>query len=105
MMKYCASLTKTYIDEFLIIHLQGWGKTVVLGVDKPGSNLTLSSGEVLRSGKTLTGCLFGSLKPKSDVPMLVKRYLDKVFGYLSDLTIQGCYVYWNLILLIRTDHF
>ncbi|KAL1822920.1 hypothetical protein ACET3Z_009698 [Daucus carota] len=56
---------------------KGWGKTVVLGVDKPGSNLTLSSGEVLRSGKTLTGCLFGSLKPKSDVPMLVKRYLDK----------------------------
>ncbi|XP_063944939.1 alcohol dehydrogenase-like 7 [Daucus carota subsp. sativus] len=56
---------------------KGWGKTVILGVDKPGSNLTLSSVEVLRSGKTLTGCLFGSLKPKSDVPMLVKRYLDK----------------------------
>ncbi|KAL8126397.1 hypothetical protein AgCh_013624 [Apium graveolens] len=56
---------------------KGWGKTVVLGVDRPGSNLTLSSGEVLQTGKTLTGCLFGGLKPKSDVPKLVKRYLDK----------------------------
>nr|XP_017241752.1 PREDICTED: alcohol dehydrogenase-like 7 [Daucus carota subsp. sativus] len=56
---------------------KGWGKTVVLGVDRPGSNLTLPSGEVLMSGKTLTGRLFGGLKPKTDVPMLVKRYLDK----------------------------
>ncbi|KAK1388601.1 hypothetical protein POM88_016779 [Heracleum sosnowskyi] len=56
---------------------KGWGKTVVLGVDKPGAKLTLSSAEVLGSGKTLTGCLFGGLKPKSDVPMLVKQFLDK----------------------------
>ncbi|KAL1822921.1 hypothetical protein ACET3Z_009699 [Daucus carota] len=56
---------------------KGWGKTVVLGVDRPGSNLTLPSGEVLMSGKTLTGRLFGGLKPKTDVPMLAKRYLDK----------------------------
>lgn len=69
------------------MHFQGWGKTVVLGVDRPGSNLTLSSGEVLQTGKTLTGCLFGGLKPKSDVPMLVKRYLDKVSRYLLDLII------------------
>ena len=61
------------------MHFQGWGKTVVLGVDRPGSNLTLPSGEVLMSGKTLTGRLFGGLKPKTDVPMLAKRYLDKVF--------------------------
>jgi len=58
--------------------LQGWGKTVVLGVAKPGSQLSLSSNDVLHSGKTLTGTLFGGLKPKSDVPILAKRYLDKV---------------------------
>ncbi|KAK2997934.1 hypothetical protein RJ639_025709 [Escallonia herrerae] len=56
---------------------QGWGKTVVLGVDKPGSQLNFSSFEVLHHGKTLSGSLFGGLKPKSDVPILLKRYMDK----------------------------
>lgn len=60
--------------------MQGWGKTVVLGVDKPGAQLNLNSFEVLTSRKTLTGALFGGLKPKSDVPILVKRYLDKVIN-------------------------
>ncbi|XP_028765222.1 alcohol dehydrogenase-like 7 [Neltuma alba] len=56
---------------------KGWGKTVVVGVDKPGSKLTLSSAEVLHSGKVLMGSLFGGLKPKTHIPILVKRYLDK----------------------------
>ncbi|KAE9606250.1 hypothetical protein Lal_00025458 [Lupinus albus] len=56
---------------------KNWGKTVVLGVDKPGSMLSLSSREVLLSGKSLMGSLFGGLKPKSDVQILLKRYLDK----------------------------
>lgn len=56
---------------------KGWGKTVVVGVDKPGSELTFSSSEVLLSGKMLMGSLFGGLKPKSDVPILIKRYLNK----------------------------
>ncbi|CAK9187914.1 unnamed protein product [Ilex paraguariensis] len=56
---------------------KGWGKTIVLGVDKPGAQLTFSSFEVLHYGKSLIGSLFGGLKPKSDVPILVKRYMDK----------------------------
>ncbi|MED6173658.1 hypothetical protein PIB30_061713 [Stylosanthes scabra] len=56
---------------------KGWGKTVVLGVDKPGSNLSLKSSEVLCDGKSLIGALFGGLKPKSHVPILLKRYIDK----------------------------
>ncbi|PSR99534.1 Alcohol dehydrogenase-like [Actinidia chinensis var. chinensis] len=56
---------------------KGWGKTVVLGVDKPGAQLSLNSFEVLHSGKILTGSLFGGLKAKSDIPILVKRYMDK----------------------------
>ena len=63
--------------------LQGWGKTVVLGVDKPGSQLSFSSLEVLHSGKSLMGSLFGGLKPKSDIPILVKWYMDKVIYVLS----------------------
>ncbi|KAK4390875.1 Alcohol dehydrogenase-like 7 [Sesamum angolense] len=54
---------------------KGWGKTVVLGVDKPGAQLTLSSFEVLHTGRALLGVL--GLKPKSDVPILIKRYIDK----------------------------
>ncbi|CDP07305.1 unnamed protein product [Coffea canephora] len=56
---------------------KGWGKTVVVGVDKPGSQLTFNSYEVLHMGKTLVGSLYGGLKPKTDVPMLIKKYLDK----------------------------
>ncbi|XP_019455881.1 PREDICTED: alcohol dehydrogenase-like 7 [Lupinus angustifolius] len=56
---------------------KGWGKTIVVGVDKPESRLSLSSNEVLLDGKSLIGSLFGGLKPKSDVPILLKRYLDK----------------------------
>ena len=50
----------------------------MLGVDKPGAKLSLSSLEVLHSGKSLMGSLFGGLKAKSDIPILLKKYLDKV---------------------------
>ncbi|XP_039027018.1 alcohol dehydrogenase-like 7 [Hibiscus syriacus] len=56
---------------------KGWGKTIVLGVDKPGAQLNLSSFEVLHSGKILTGSLYGGVKTKSDLPLLLKRYTDK----------------------------
>ncbi|KAJ8437437.1 hypothetical protein Cgig2_031958 [Carnegiea gigantea] len=55
----------------------GWGKTVVIGLAKPGSEMRLDSMDVLCSGKTLIGTLFGGLKPKRDIPVLVKRYMDK----------------------------
>ncbi|KAK6939039.1 Alcohol dehydrogenase-like, C-terminal [Dillenia turbinata] len=56
---------------------KGWGKTIVLGVDKPGTMLSLSSSEVLHSGKSLMGSLFGGIKAKTDIPVLLKRYMDK----------------------------
>ncbi|PQQ16335.1 alcohol dehydrogenase-like 7 isoform X2 [Prunus yedoensis var. nudiflora] len=56
---------------------KGWGKTVVLGMDKPGSQVTLPSLDII-FGKTLTGSLFGGLKPKSDIAVLINRYKDKV---------------------------
>ncbi|KAL0314483.1 UNVERIFIED_CONTAM: Alcohol dehydrogenase-like 7 [Sesamum angustifolium] len=65
------------VEEAYASSRKGWGKTVVLGVDKPGAQLTLSSFEVLHTGRALLGALFGGLKPKSDVPILIKRYIDK----------------------------
>lgn len=50
----------------------------MLGVDKPGAQLSFSSFEVLHHGKTISGSLFGGLKPKSDIPILLKKYADKV---------------------------
>ncbi|OIS96063.1 PREDICTED: alcohol dehydrogenase-like 7 [Nicotiana attenuata] len=67
----------TVVQEAYACCRKGWGKTIVLGVDKPGADLTFKSFDVLHSGKTLMGSLFGGLKPKSDIPLLVKRYLDK----------------------------
>ncbi|CAN1782006.1 Alcohol dehydrogenase-like 7, partial [Linum perenne] len=56
---------------------KGWGKTIVLGVARPMSEIKLQCFEVLHSGKILTGSLFGGLKPKSDIPILLKHYMNK----------------------------
>ncbi|KAA8528802.1 hypothetical protein F0562_036157 [Nyssa sinensis] len=72
----CVGLA-SLVHEAFACSRQGWGKTIVVGVDKPGSQLNFSSYEVLHSGKTITGSLFGGLKAKSDIPILIKRYLDK----------------------------
>ncbi|XP_031103272.1 alcohol dehydrogenase-like 7 [Ipomoea triloba] len=61
----------TLVQEAYASCRKAWGKTVVLGVDQPGKQVSLSSFEVLHSGKTLTGSLFGGLKPKSDIPSLL----------------------------------
>ncbi|RZB67399.1 Alcohol dehydrogenase-like 2 [Glycine soja] len=71
----CSTLCQTDISFW---NMQGWGKTIVLGVDKPGSKLNLSCSEVHVCGKSLRGYLFGGLKPKSHVPILLKRYMDKL---------------------------
>lgn len=67
---------------------QGWGKTVIIGVEMHGSPLTLSPYDILK-GKTITGSLFGGLKPKSDIPLLAQKYLDNVSAL--SLSIQSLY--------------
>uniref|UniRef100_A0A7N2N697 Alcohol dehydrogenase n=1 Tax=Quercus lobata TaxID=97700 RepID=A0A7N2N697_QUELO len=54
---------------------KGWGKTVILGVEMHGSQLSLNPYEFLR-GRSVIGTLFGGIKPKSDIPLLAKKYLD-----------------------------
>lgn len=70
------------LSKYLVLQpaiwLQGWGKTIMLGVDKPGSLLNFSSYDILHHGKTVMGSLFGGTKPKSDIPTLLKWYTDKV---------------------------
>lgn len=45
-------------------------------MDKPGSQICLDSFDVLHHGKTLMGSLFGGLKAKTHIPLLIKRYLS-----------------------------
>lgn len=45
--------------------------------------LNLNCLDVLHNGKSLVGSLFGGLKPKSDIPILLKRYMDKVLSSIS----------------------
>lgn len=79
--------------------MQGWGKTVLLGVEMHGSPLTLSPYEI-QTGRSITGSMFGGLKPKSDIPLLAKKYLDKVIKFtqitnhymmLLNLNIMSCH--------------
>ncbi|BBG95949.1 Zinc-binding alcohol dehydrogenase family protein [Prunus dulcis] len=51
-------------------------RKLFLGMDKPGSQVTVPSLDII-CGKTLTGSLFGGLKPKSDIAVLINRYKDK----------------------------
>ncbi|RDX72119.1 Alcohol dehydrogenase-like 2, partial [Mucuna pruriens] len=100
--------------RWLVCWDQGWGKTVILGVEMHGSPLTLSPYDLAR-GKTVIGSLYGGLKPKSDVPFLAKTYLDKKLdldGFIThevgfedinkafDYLLQGK----SLRCIIRMDH-
>ncbi|KDP41414.1 hypothetical protein JCGZ_15821 [Jatropha curcas] len=55
---------------------QGWGKTVILGVEMHGSPVSFNPFEMLE-GRSVAGALIGGLKPKSDIHTLAKKYLDK----------------------------
>ncbi|CAK9313056.1 unnamed protein product [Citrullus colocynthis] len=61
----------------------GWGKTVILGVEKDGAAFKVKSFDII-NGITITGALFGGLKPISDFPMLINKFLDKEL-YLDEL--------------------
>ncbi|KAJ0975935.1 hypothetical protein J5N97_017900 [Dioscorea zingiberensis] len=55
---------------------KGWGKTIILGVEMHGQPLCIGSHSVLY-GKCIMGSLLGGIKPKTDIPILAKKYLDK----------------------------
>lgn len=55
--------------------------------------VSLGSYDLLR-GRTVCGTLFGGLKPKLDIPILVDRYLKKVytFIYLQESNLVALYI-------------
>ncbi|TKY74389.1 Alcohol dehydrogenase 2 [Spatholobus suberectus] len=109
----CIGLASLMADAFNSSR-DGWGKTVILGVEMHGSPLTLNPYHLMY-GKTVIGSLFGGIKPKSDVPFLAKTYLDKKLsldGFIShevgfedinkafDYLLEGK----SLRCIIRMDH-
>ncbi|VVB17221.1 unnamed protein product [Arabis nemorensis] len=63
----------------------GTGKTVVLGIDKYLAPTSLDSFDLFR-GKSVCGGLFGGLKPKLDIPILLDHYLKKELNLDSFIT-------------------
>ncbi|MCI24114.1 alcohol dehydrogenase-like 6-like, partial [Trifolium medium] len=55
----------------------GWGVTVALGVPRVKPKISAHYSLFLR-GRTLKGSIFGGWKPKSDLPSLVEKYMNKV---------------------------
>lgn len=51
--------------------------TVTLGVPKVKPEMSAHYGLFL-TGRTLKGSLFGGWKPKTDLPSLVEKYMNKV---------------------------
>lgn len=55
---------------------QGKGKTVILGVEQDGKPICLPAFEFL-FGKCVMGSLFGGIKPKTDIPILAEKCMNK----------------------------
>lgn len=54
---------------------EGWGKTVITGMDTPEKQLCFSP--YLLGGRSIESCIFGGFKGKMQVPHLVDRFLKK----------------------------
>uniref|UniRef100_A0A5B7B4A0 Putative GroES-like zinc-binding dehydrogenase family protein isoform 2 n=1 Tax=Davidia involucrata TaxID=16924 RepID=A0A5B7B4A0_DAVIN len=108
----CVGLASVMQDAFSSSR-PGCGKTVILGVEMHGSPLSISPYEILM-GRSIMGSVFGGVKAKSDIPIFVKKYLNKELkldGFIThevsfqdinkafDLLIQGK----SLRCIIRMD--
>ncbi|GJN30529.1 hypothetical protein PR202_gb18842 [Eleusine coracana subsp. coracana] len=71
----CIGLAAVMADAFKSSR-EGWGKTIILGVEMHGTPVSIPSLEILH-GKSVMGSLFGGVKPKEDIPILADKYLNK----------------------------
>ncbi|CAN6290398.1 unnamed protein product [Urochloa humidicola] len=71
----CIGLAALMNDAFQSSR-EGWGKTIILGVEMHGAPLSIPALQILH-GKSVIGSLFGGVKPKEDIPILADKYLNK----------------------------
>lgn len=61
----------------LLYSKQGWGVAVLVGV--PHKDAVFKTHPVnLLNERTLKGTFFGNYKPRSDLPSVVEKYMNKV---------------------------
>lgn len=65
------------VNSLYIYGMQGWGKTVILGVEKNFSPFIIDTTDML-DGRSFVGSAFGGVKAKTDIPLLINKYLNKV---------------------------
>ncbi|XP_066356947.1 alcohol dehydrogenase-like 5 isoform X2 [Miscanthus floridulus] len=71
----CIGAPSVMTDAFRCTKM-GKGKTVVLGLGRDSDQVCLPSLELL-FGRCVMGSLFGGIKPKTDIPILAKKCMDK----------------------------
>lgn len=71
----CIGVASVMTDAFRSTK-PGKGKTVILGLEKDGKPICLPSIEFL-FGKCVMGSLFGGIKPKTDIPILAEKCMNK----------------------------
>ncbi|GMH22566.1 hypothetical protein Nepgr_024409 [Nepenthes gracilis] len=70
----CVGLA-SLVEEAFASSAEG-GRTILIGFDISGTPLKLNSLDLLQ-GRSVMGSFLGGVKPKLDIPVLVKKYLDK----------------------------
>ncbi|KAI4365448.1 hypothetical protein MLD38_021432 [Melastoma candidum] len=71
----CTGTINAMISAFECVH-DGWGVAVLVGV--PNKNAAFKTHPVnLLNERTLKGTFFGNYKPRSDLPNVVEKYMNK----------------------------
>ncbi|KAK3150715.1 hypothetical protein QOZ80_3AG0236750 [Eleusine coracana subsp. coracana] len=71
----CIGLSSVMTDAFRCTK-PGKGKTIILGTERNSEPVCLPSTELL-FGKCVMGSLFGGIKPKTDIPILAQKCMNK----------------------------
>nr|XP_034573795.1 alcohol dehydrogenase-like 2 isoform X1 [Setaria viridis] len=71
----CIGVSSVMTDAFTSTK-PGKGKTIILGFEKNNEPISLPSLDLL-SGKCVMGSYFGGMKPKTDVPILAQKCMNK----------------------------
>lgn len=70
----CIGLASLMSDAFNSSRMGG--KTIILGLEMHGNPISIDSAEILK-GRCIMGSFFGGIKPKTDISILAKQYLNK----------------------------
>ena len=64
-----------------LVFFQGWGVAVLVGVPNKDDAFKTHPMNFLNE-RTLKGTFYGNYKPRSDLPAVVEKYMNKVKAYI-----------------------